>query len=207
MISRSKASRFAAAILFIACVSPSLASAHVPIPPRDRTEVGRREVNTPVGDFLLTDQDGKPFRFKNSRDKLVLATFIFTSCPDVCPLLTAKFGGIQRALDENKSKDYLLLSISTDPERDTVTVLKEYAGRFKAGSSTWLFLTGSRQELAKVWKIFGVNVTRTQSGDVNHTSLTTLIDRQGNRRVDYYGEKWQEKEVLKDIQRLRGRKP
>jgi hypothetical protein len=57
----------------------------------------------------------------------------------------------------------------------------------------------ARQELAKVWKIFRVNVHENPGGDVNHTTLTTLIDRQGNRRVDYYGDKWQDKEILKDI--------
>jgi protein SCO1/2 len=207
MISRSKVSRFLAGLFLGVTLSPSTASAHVPIPPRDPGEIGRREVKTPVTDFKLTDQDGKPFQFKNSRGKLVLATFIFTTCPDVCPLLTAKFAAIQRTLDEKKSKDYLLLSISTDPERDSAVVLKEYAGRFKADLRNWLFLTGTRQDLAMVWKIFRVNVTKTRAGDVNHTTLTTLIDRQGNRRVDYYGDKWQDKEILKDIEWLRSQNP
>lgn len=206
MISRSKVSRFIAALSLGASLSPSSASAHVPIPPRDPSEIGRREVKTPVADFTLTDQDGKPFQFKSSRGKLVLATFIFTTCPDVCPLLTAKLAAIQRTLAENKNRDFLLLSISTDPERDSAAALKEYAGRFKADLHNWSFLTGTRQDLVKVWKIFQVNVTKTQAGDVNHTTLTTLVDRQGNRRVDYYGDKWQDKEVLKDIQWLRTQK-
>ncbi|MND06574.1 hypothetical protein D3C83_280350 [compost metagenome] len=54
--------------------------------------------------------------------------------------------------------------------------------------------------------MFGVNVLKTQSGQVQHTSFTTLVDRQGRRRVDYYGDKWQEKEVLKDIAWLRAQK-
>ena len=207
MISRSKVSRFIAAFLLSTSLSPSLASAHVPIPPKDPSEIGRREVKTAVADFKLTDQDGKLFQFKNSRGKLVLATFIFTTCSDVCPLLTAKFAAIQRTLAENKTEDYLLLSITTDPERDSAAVLKEYAGRFKADFRNWAFLTGTRQDLAKVWNIFSVNVTKTQAGDVNHTTLTLLIDRQGNRRVDYYGDKWQHEEVLKDIQWLRAQKP
>jgi protein SCO1/2 len=207
MISRSKVSRFIAAFLLSASLSPSLASAHVPIPPKHPSEIGRREAKTAVADFKLTDQDGKLFQFKNSRGKLVLATFIFTTCPDVCPLLTAKFAAIQRTLAENKTDDYLLLSITTDPERDSAAVLKEYAGRFKADLRNWAFLTGTRQDLAKVWNIFSVNVTKNQAGDVNHTTLTLLIDRQGNRRVDYYGDKWQDKVVLKDIQWLRAQKP
>lgn len=192
-----------AAVLLSASLSPAPASAHVPIPPKDPADIGRREARTAVTDFTLTDQDGKPFQFKSSAGKIVLVTFIFTTCPDVCPLLTAKFAAIQRALAENSAKDYLLLSISTDPERDSPATLKDYAHRFKADLRHWSFLTGTRQELSKVWKIFAVNVTRTQAGDVNHTSLTTLIDRQASRRINYYGEKWQEKDVLKDIRWLR----
>lgn len=196
---RSKGSVFALASTVLLS---SLAYAHIPIPPKRPGEVGRRVVKTAVPDFRLTDQDGKVFRFTAAREKVVLVTFIFTTCPDVCPLLTAKAAAIQRALGEKSAKDFLLLSITTDPERDTVAALKDYAGRFKADLRNWSFLTGSRQDLAKVWKAFGVNVTKTESGDVQHTSFTTLIDRQGNRRVDYYGDKWQEKAVLKDMEWL-----
>jgi protein SCO1/2 len=202
MNSQSRISALTAALLLGALVLPVGGLAHIPIPPKESSEIGRRVVNTAVSDFKLIDQDGKPFQFKNSRGKLVLVTFIFTTCPDVCPLLTAKFAAVQRTLDERKFRDYLLLSITTDPERDSPAVLREYAGNFKADLHRWSFLTGTRADLAKVWKIFRVNVTKTRSGDVNHTSLTTLIDRQGKRRVDYYGDRWQDKEVLKDIEWL-----
>jgi protein SCO1/2 len=95
-----------------------------------------------------------------------------------------------------------LLSITTDPEQDTAPVLKDYAGRFKADLRHWSLLTGTRSELAKVWQDFGVHVVKNESGQVQHTTFTTLVDRQGNRRIDYYGDKWQDKEVLKDIQWL-----
>lgn len=191
-----------ALLLLGAILAPPASWAHIPIPPKAPNDIGRRLVNTPVPDFKLTDQDGKPFLFNAARGKLVLATFVFTHCPDVCPLLTAKFAAVQRALDEKQFKDYLLLTITTDPERDSPAVLKDYAGRFKADLRRWSFLAGTRSDLAKVWKIFRINVTKTQSGDVNHTTLTTLIDRRGQRRLDYYGDKWQDKEVLKDIQWL-----
>jgi protein SCO1/2 len=181
---------------------PTTSIAHVPIPPKESSDIGRRLVNTPVSDFKLIDQDGKPFHFSTARGKLVLATFVFTACPDVCPLLTAKFAAIQRALDAKQVEDYLLLTITTDPERDSAAVLKAYAKGFKADLRHWSFLTGTRRELAKVWNIFRVNVVKTQSGDVNHTALTTLVDRQGKRRVDYYGDRWQDKEVFKDIEWL-----
>jgi protein SCO1 len=202
MSSKSNLKRVIAAVLFGAGLLPSVASSHIPIPPKEPSQIGRRIVKKTVADFKLTDQDGKPFKFSGTRGKLVLVTFIFTTCPDVCPLLTAKLAAIQRTLEEKNIKDYFLLSITTDPERDTTAALKEYAGHFKADVRRWSFLTGSRQEMAKVWKLFGVNVTKNQSGQVQHTSLTTLVDHEGNRRVDYYGDKWQEKEVLKDIEWL-----
>jgi protein SCO1 len=191
-----------AAVLFGAGLLPSVASSHIPIPPKEPSQIGRQIVKKTVADFKLTDQDGKPFKFSDTRGKLVLVTFIFTTCPDVCPLLTAKLAAIQRTLEEKNIKDYFLVSITTDPERDTTAALKEYAGHFKADFRRWSFLTDSRQEMAKIWKLFDVNVTKNESGQVRHTSLTTLIDRQGNRRVDYYGDKWNEKEVIKDIESL-----
>jgi len=207
MSSNSKINALVFALAVCAALLPGAGLAHIPIPPKAPTQIGRRVVNTAVTDFRLTDQDGKAFQFASTRGKLVLVTFVFTSCPDVCPLFTANFASIQRMLDEKKIKDYLLLSITTDPERDTATVLKDYGGRFKASFEHWFFLTGTRAELGKVWRIFGVNVIKTESGQVQHTSFTTLIDRQGKRRVDYYGDKWHDKEILKDIQWLRAQKP
>jgi protein SCO1/2 len=171
---------------------------HIPLPPK-KGEIGRQEVHISVSDFTLTDQENRRFQFANTRGKLVLATFIFTSCPDVCPLFTAKLVALQRALQEKKRADYWLLSITTDPERDTPAVLKSYATQFRVDFSHWSFLTGSRAELAKVWKIFGVNVRKTSGGQIQHTALTTLIDREGVRRVNYWGDKWVEAEVLKDF--------
>ena len=202
MSSKSKINRAIFFTLIVSALLSKVVWAHIPIPPKAPSEIGRRPVKIAVPDFTLTDQNGKPFRFAAARGKLILVTFIFTTCPDVCPQLSANFATIQRALEEKKVKDYLLLSITTDPERDTAPVLKDYAGRFKADLRHWSFLTGTRSELAKVWQDFGVHVVKNESGQVQHTTFTTLVDRQGNRRIDYYGDKWQDKEVLKDIQWL-----
>jgi protein SCO1/2 len=179
--------------------------AHIPIPPK-KGEIGRREANVPAPSFTLTDQAGQKFRFKSASGKIVLVTFVYTTCPDVCPLFSAHFAAIQRALDEEKIENYLLLSISTDPKRDTPAKLKAYAQAFKADVKHWHFLTGSSQDLSEVWKSFSVNVRDHGNGQIQHTNLTTLIDTKGMRRVDYYGDKWLVKEVLKDIKWLESEK-
>lgn len=190
--------------LLFAAITGAPVLAHFPIPPKN-SEIGRRVVDKPVANFVLTDQLGHRFRFADSRGKFVVVTFIYTKCPDVCPLLTAKFASIQRSLEEQKRTGYLLLSITTDPARDNPKTLKSYADLFKADNRDWFFLTGQKDILAKVWKDFGVTVGKAPDGEVQHTELTTLIDRQGVRRVDYYGDKWQEKEVLKDMTSLMAR--
>jgi protein SCO1/2 len=201
MNSRSSASTALLLICGLAATIVTTASAHIPIPPK-KGEIGKKTVNTAVPDFTLVDQNGKRFRFADARGKLIVATFIFTTCPDVCPLLSAKFAAIQRALDEKGARDYLLLSITTDPEIDTSAVLQNYAERYKADSQRWLFLTGSRAQLAKVWSDFGVNVKKFAPGQVQHTALTTVIDREGRRRFDYYTDKWHERSVLSDLESL-----
>ena len=175
--------------------------AHIPMPPK-KGEIGRRETNLPAPSFTLIDQEGKKFKFRPASGNVVLVTFVYTTCPDVCPLFSAHFAAIQRALDQEKRQNYLLLSISTDPARDTPAKMKAYAQAFKADGKHWQFLTGLQKDLAEVWKLFGVNVKDHGNGQIQHTNLTTLIDAKGTRRVDYYGDKWLVKEVLKDIKWL-----
>ena len=194
-----------AASLFVGLLTtPALA--HIPIPPK-KGEIGRRESSTPAPSFVLVDQFGKPFHFIPATGKLLLVTFVYTTCPDVCPLFTAKLASIQRTLEEEKRDDYLLLTITTDPARDTPAKMKAYAQAFHADFQRWHFLSGNREALAQVWKDFGVTVKDLGNGQIQHTNLTTLIDPKGIRRVDYYGDKWQEKEILKDLARLRQIRP
>jgi len=205
MTSKSKSSFGLGAVLIALSLWTAELYAHIPIPPK-KGEIGRRETNLAAPSFTLIDQAGKKFDFKPAGGKVVLVTFVYTTCPDVCPLFSAHFAAIQRALDEEKRENYLLLSISTDPKRDTPAKMKAYAEAFKADVKHWRFLTGSQKDLAQVWKEFGVNVKDHGNGQIQHTNLTTLIDAKGMRRVDYYGDKWLVKEVLKDIKWLESEK-
>jgi protein SCO1/2 len=202
MNSKWKNSRVAGLALVLLTAFVPAAYGHVPIPPK-KGEAGRIAANTKAPDFTLVSQDGKRFSADKTRGKVVLVTFIFTTCPDVCPFITAKFAQIQRAVaKDNRPDDVLLISITTDPEVDTPQVLKSYAQRYSADLKSWAFLTGNERELAAVWRSFGVTVKKRDRGLVQHTGLTTLIDRRGMRRFNYYGDLWQEKDVLKDISTL-----
>ena len=191
-------------LLFSLALALSLrAHAHVPGSP-ETSKTARVVVNAPAPKFTLLDQDGKAFKSETLHGKAALVTFIFTTCPDVCPLLTAKFAQLQRMLGNQGVKDFFLVSITTDPEVDKPDVLKSYAQRYSADFGTWAFLTGSETQLQGVWRSFGVTVKKKGRGLVQHTTLTTLIDRQGTRRINYYGDFWLEKDIFKDMTSLPG---
>jgi protein SCO1 len=187
------------AILFHLLAIPALA--HIPIPPK-KGEKGRVVTNKNIPDFTMTDQEGKPFQFAKLEGKVTLLSFVYTTCPDVCPLFTAKMAQIQRTMSEKQKDGYFLLSITTDPEVDSPKVLKAYGKRYNVDFNTWAFLTGTEQQLRPVWSSFGVSVVQRARGLVAHTTLTTLVDRKGRQRFNYYGDHWQENQVLRDISTL-----
>lgn len=175
---------------------------HDPLPSPLEKGAPRRQVRIPIQDFSLMDQEGKPFRFQSLKGKVVLVSFIYTTCPDVCPLITASMRLVQEGLRPKQRRSVFLLSITTDPEVDTPPVLKSYAERYKVDFSNWSFVTGEMHSLVPVWKTFGVKVERKARGLINHTSLTGLIDKKGVMRFAYYGSAPDHKKILQDMRGL-----
>lgn len=164
--------------------------------------VERRQVKLPIDDFRLTDQGGKTFQFKNLRGKVVVVAFAYTTCPDVCPLITAALRQVQTHLSNEERKNSHLLTVTTDPEIDSPKVLASYAKRYGAELDGWSFLTGDESTLKSVWKNFGVGVKRQARGLVNHTPLTAIVDRHGMMRFAYIGPSPDLTLVLRDIRSL-----
>jgi protein SCO1/2 len=156
----------------------------------------------PAPEFTLTKQDGKRLALKDLRGKVLAITFIFASCADTCPLLTAKMTGIQNRLGADFSAKVFFVSITVDPERDAPEVLKRYADAHKANPAGWAFLTGTPAEIREVAKRYGIYYKKTSRGDVDHTFLTSLVDHNGTLRVQYMGVKFNPDEMLRDIRSL-----
>jgi protein SCO1 len=156
----------------------------------------------PAPEFTLTTQAGKRLALKDLRGKVLAITFIFASCADTCPLLTAKMAGIQNRLGPAFGREVYFLSISVDPERDTPEVLKRYAEGHKANPAGWSFLTGTPAEIRDVTKRYGIYYKKMPGGDVDHTFLTSLVDANGTLRVQYMGVKFNPDEMLRDIRSL-----
>jgi len=198
---KCKRGKLVATVFLLSTVLAAPVISQLPGPPK-RGTVGRKAVELPVPNFALIDQDQKPFHAHSLHGKVALVSFIYTTCPDVCPLLTAKIAGIQRKLKSQGVNGHFFVSITTDPDVDKPTTLKSYGKRFGADFRSWAFLTGDKNELSEAWRFFGVRVNKRGKGLTDHTGVTTLIDREGIRRIDYYGDSWTEKEVLSDIAEL-----
>jgi protein SCO1/2 len=153
-------------------------------------------------DFTLTSQDGAEVTLASLRGKVVAVAFIYASCPDVCPMLTDKMARVQDALGADFGAKVAFLSITTDPEHDTPEVLKEYAEAFDADLAGWSFLTGEPAAVRDVAHRYGVAVVKAADGQVDHTLLTTIIDRYGTMRVQYLGYRFDEEEFRRDLQSL-----
>jgi protein SCO1 len=156
----------------------------------------------PAPEFTLTQQDGKRLALKELRGKVLAITFIFASCADTCPLLTAKMAGLRDRLGPDFGSKVYFLSITVDPERDTTEVLKRYAEAYKANLAGWAFLTGTKAEIQEVAKRYGIYYKKTPRGDVDHTFLTSLVDQNGTLRVQYMGVRFDPHEMLRDLRSL-----
>lgn len=96
-----------------------------------------------VPDFDFVDQEGRPFTDEDLAGRVHLVGFIYTSCPDICPAITAQMRALQTELDRLGLTDQVhLVSITVDPEYDTPERLAAYARTFSADTSSWHFLTG-----------------------------------------------------------------
>ena len=199
--------RFTALVVFIMALLPTIIAAHEPSAAKQ--EPSRRvAVNLKAPRFTLVDQDGNAFVSEERLPgKIVAINFIYTTCSDVCPLFTVEFAGLQRALRSEPLQNFFLLSITTDPEIDTPKVLKAYAQRFGADFQNWAFLTGNELPMKEVWKTFGVRVIRKGRGLVQHTNLTTLMNGQGIRRINFFGPEWRSSDLLKDMRALSRTEP
>lgn len=158
----------------------------------------------PIGEFALTDQDGRAFGSAELRGKVWVADFIFTSCPDICPVMSTQMANLHRRIAD---ADVRFVSITVDPERDTPEVLREYAARFRA-DSRWRFLTGEaavvRRTIEQGFRLpVGDREARPGGGyDILHGSRFALVDRRGILRGLYETDAEGLERLERDVARL-----
>jgi protein SCO1/2 len=156
-------------------------------------------------DFVLRAQDGTQVTLAQFRGKAVALTFIFASCSSTCPILTAKMATVQDHLGSEFGSRIIFLSITVDPEHDSLDVLRRYAETFGANATGWKFLTGPPNAIQAIERGYGVFTARVPSGDVDHTNLISVVDPRGMMRVQYLGVRFDPDELRRDLLSLAGK--
>lgn len=156
----------------------------------------------PAPEFILTDYRGETVSLSDLRGKVVVLTFIYTNCPDVCPVIAQNLRAAYEQLSEEKRDDVALVVITLDPERDTPEALRAFSERHGlAENPNWYALRGDSATLERVWHAYGVypgtnsatpahEQTTARSlgspvsgGGEGHTDAVYLIDPEGRERV------------------------
>lgn len=148
-----------------------------------------------VPDFSFTNQLGQKVSWKDLmyqkndssiEGKIVVIDFFFTHCPTICPTMTRNMKLLRDNIKSNdaagnREADFVqFLSVSVDPERDSVAELKKWADRFQINPQNWWLLTGNKKEIYD-WAKNGLKLAVVDGGNVDsnfmHPQLFMLLDK------------------------------
>lgn len=134
----------------------------------------------PAPDFHLTDQFGKAVSLSQFKGKPVILTFLYTNCPDACPLTAEKLHTTMQNMGSD-AQNVGVLAVSTDPARDTVAAALKFSQAHNM-QDYWHYLVGTRETLLPIWTSYGIFAQADQQ-KVNHSLGLFLIDKEGNERI------------------------
>ena len=168
-----------------------------------------------IADFTLTNQDGQATTLADLTNHVWVADIIFTRCAGECPRMTAQMKSVQDRLAPDSN--VRLVTLTTDPGYDSPEILKRYAQHFGADANRWIFLTGTKTEVAGLaagsLKLGSTPIAKAdQKSPVDlfiHTTIFVLVDKHAQLRgifeTDGEGVDWANKmrpKLLADIRRL-----
>jgi len=168
-------------------------------------DASRLAVIKKAPDFALTTQEGETLRLAGLKGKVVLVSFIFTTCNGTCPATTHRMGQLQEALKAHglgKDGGVQLLSVTLDPERDTPRALRAYMQLYDVDPANWTFLTGSPDEVKKMLTAWGMWARPAANGQLDHPSRIFLVDPRGRIREVYSLKFFKPAWVVEDVELL-----
>jgi len=160
----------------------------------------------PAPEFTLQDSNGRPVGLQDLRRKVVALNFIYTRCPDVCPLQTERMALIQHMINPTPLHDQVrLVSITADPVHDTPDVMKAYGAAHGLDSNSWLFLTSgpehpdtTRELSARYHNRYALE----PDGSIMHGTVFHVIDGNGRWRGNFHGLEWDPAHLVLFIREL-----
>ncbi len=167
-----------------------------------KSELAAAKTATCLPDVALTDAHGKPFTPASLRGKVVLVSFIHSSCPEMCDLVVDKFAQVAKKLGPELGSKVALLSVSNDPQSDHPEQLLAMARKHHADLNGWVFATGSSKAVAELLRCYGLSLKREANGEPEHIAQIFLVDPDGRQVRQYWGVVVRAQKVVADINRL-----
>ena len=148
---------------------------------------------------------GQPVNIDSYRGKAVLVTFLYTNCPDVCPLITSNLHVALNLMGPAEASKAQIIAVSVDPHGDTPKAVAAFLARHEM-TGRMQYLIGSAHELGQVWKAWGVGSERDarQPQFINHSGLIYGITGSG-KRLTIYAANFQPSEIAHDVPLLAAR--
>src|SRR5260370_1099267 len=142
--------------------------------------------------FTLANAEGHGVSLADFRGKVVVLHFIYTSCPDVCPLHAERIAEIQSLINHSPMEAQVqFISITTDPSRDRGDVLRDYGPAHGLDPINWTFLTtapGQAEDATRNMAVqFGHRFDKAEDGYQTHGIVTHVIDKEGRWRANFHG--------------------
>ena len=135
----------------------------------------------PAPAFTLRNVLGGRFSLSSARGRPTLITFLDSKCRSLCPIVGRDIGDVQRSFPVSQRPAVLVVSV--DPAGDTAPSVRSAIRRWHLAPG-WRWLTGSRRELASVWRAYGIEVEQ-RTNDIVHGSAVYLVDAKGDERAGY----------------------
>jgi protein SCO1/2 len=182
--------------------------------PGPQAPVPRLAVIRDAPDFTLVNQHGKMVKLSDFKGKVLLVSFVFTTCNGSCPATTHRMAKVEQLLSSriNFRPQVQFVSITLDPQRDTPEALRKYIQLFDLQTSNkaewfgWTFVTGSLETVAKTITDWGMWVKPGPNGQLDHPSRIFLVDQNFKIREIYNVDLLRSWEVAADIEDLWGEK-
>lgn len=149
-------------------------------------------IEQPAPEFTLRDGGGRSVGLTDLLGKVTVLHFIYTSCPDVCPLHAERIAEIQELVNQTPMRGQVrFVSITTDPDTDTPEVMREYGSAHGLDTANWLFLTRTMAQPENATRglaeAFGHKFTKNADGYQLHGVVTHVIDKEGRWRANFHG--------------------
>lgn len=159
-----------------------------------------------VDDIQFESVLNEDYTFQN--EKLKVVAFIYTKCPDICPMTMYDLTFLQAKLKEQQlfGDSVQIVTITLDPEFDTADVLRKYASNFPIDSSGWFIIRDSESKTKKIANQFQMNYQKDENGFVTHSTKLYLVDADNKIRsihdMNVAGKQVNINEIMDNIRRL-----